>query len=329
MGNSINIIYDRNFGSDPEFFVAKGTEIIPPAALEADFGIKFKGITKNNKRILLEEDMFRYIEDGAAVELNFKSPINSPELFYNTVRESLSSLGHFLFAYNLDWSKQIVMKFNTKKYWEGRGAEFLDCVRFGCDRDYKTNYYDNFDGGCEIKDVSKHGERYAGGHIHIQNMSNNPDIYRDNINLFPIVFDLFLGTANVLIPRSGSKLEEEKARLKYYGFPGRYRLQNYGGEINGVEYRPPSNLWTTDQSAISRMFCVGNICGNIIENNLAIDFVELVSDNFAKLYKALLTFDTLDCTRFLQDAVELGLKLKIIDLFEVNILSDILKSGKV
>jgi len=322
----------RLFGSDPEFFIYKDNininkvgdipNVIPPAYLMADLNVPFT-LSKNGKRVLLDRETYKVIEDGAALEINFKKPFeNSTELqhTYYTAKKAIEG-----FLYNIDrtlkMSTDVLGYFNVKEYWEGRDQNFIDCVRFGCDPDvfpklYMLSGYEQ--DTCKIVDASKHEYRYAGGHIHIQNMTNDKDKYLDNLETAPIILDFILGTTNVLLDRSQKIKSQELERLKYYGRPGRIRLQKYTDKINGIEYRPPSNQWITDSYSIDTMLSASSIAANIIENDMAKDFYLDFKDRISEMWEALTTHNKNLAQSILVDSIVWSLNNNLVTLKEVE-----------
>jgi len=293
----------RHFGTDPEYFITDGNivktehgnicNIIPPASLITDMKVPFT-LSTNNKRILVHEDDFNWIEDGAALELNILHPVKSSGEMYKTVISAKNEIKYFLskISDTLKIADSVLGYFDIKKFWEGRDESFLQCVMFGCDPDIFPHLYlimgmevDN----CRIVDASTHTYRYAGGHIHTQNMSDNPDVYVANAEFSAILYDYFVGTANILLKRNKDILPQELARLKYYGRPGRIRLQKYSDKVNGIEYRPPSNQWINDPYNISTILDCANIAATIIEHGGAESFYHTFSDTIMEMWDALTT----------------------------------------
>jgi hypothetical protein len=295
----------RHFGTDPEFFITDGNivdtehgkicNVIPPAALIADMGIPFT-LSKNNKRILVHTDDYNWIEDGAALELNINHPVKSSGEMYKTVISAKNDIKYFLsqISDSLKIASDVLGYFDITKFWEGRDESFLQCVMFGCDPDIFPNLYMMLgfeEDTCKITDASKHTFRYAGGHIHTQNMSNNPDVYVNNAEFASILYDYLVGTANILLKRNDNILPQEKARLKYYGRPGRIRIQKYSDKVNGIEYRPPSNQWINDPYNISTILECANIAATIIEHGGAESFYHTFSDTIIEMWEALTTYN--------------------------------------
>jgi hypothetical protein len=327
---------ERFYGSDPEYFIyseykqtASGLipDIIPPASLITDFNVPFT-LSKNNKRILIEKPEYRWIEDGAAIELNYKNPIKNPSDFYSIAYGAFRDLNYLLdgISYKVTnkrfkVSTELLGYFDLNKYWKSRDKSFTDCVRFGCDPDIFPKYY-LFSGfekeNCKIIDASKHEYRYAGGHIHIQNMSSNSDVYLDNIELAPIIFDFIVGTTNVMINRDFKIINQEKARLKYYGRPGRIRIQKYSPRKNGIEYRPPSNQWLNNPYFINSIITSANIASTIIENNKASDFFYRFQDKITDMWYALTKHDKVLSKTLLTDSLVWAVENNIITIQQLD-----------
>jgi len=315
----------RNFGCDPEYFIVGNSnsipgDIIPPAALIADLNFEVIGLTKNNKRILYEGNKYRFIEDGSAAELNLLEPIDDDTQFYNIIACAKEEFSRYLMRGCCSLLRNVVGDFNINKYWKDRDETFTDCVRFGCDPDAVTDLYRDFDTGCKNIDASTHTKRYAGGHLHIQNMSNDPNVWFNEQPYFPVVLDFLLGTKNVLLARDRATIMEEKQRLKYYGFPGRYRFQKYSENTNGVEYRPLSNFWTSSRFAVRDILTLANIAANIVEKQSSMRFVETFYDDIPKVYTALVKYDLEVAKDSLNKSLCWALENNFTDLAEIKYL---------
>lgn len=295
----------RNFGSDPEYFITDkkivNTEygdlvnIIPPASLITDLGVKFT-MSKNNKRILISNLGYNWIEDGAALELNYKEPQNNPSDLNRLNISAKRALKTFLqeIDTSLTFTENVVGYFDIKKFWEGRDKSFLECVMFGCDPDIFPQLYMLMgfeENVCKIVDASKHVYRYAGGHIHTQNMSKYPNIYVENSEYASILFDFIVGTRNILFEREENILKQELARLKYYGRPGRIRIQNYSDTVNGLEYRPPSNQWINNIYNCNAILYAVDIASNIVEKGGVKKFFNSFQDRVDEVWSALTLHD--------------------------------------
>ena len=138
--------------------------------------------------------------------------------------------------------------------------------------------------------------------------------------IFQLYLDFFLGTKNVLAMRNNSQVKEEKERLKYYGFPGRYRFQKYSEKVNGVEYRPLSNFWTLSRFLVRDMLTLANIAANIVEKQSAMRFVETFYDDIPKVYNALVNYDQEVAKDILNKSIIWALDNNFTDLVEVQYL---------
>ena len=83
--------------------------------------------------------------------------------------------------------------------------------------------------------------RCGGGHIHVSYGTREQVEEPVAIHLA----DMVLGTLEATMGTQGK-------RRNFYGIPGLYRPKTYGN-IKGVEYRTPSNLWLSSKERISAM----------------------------------------------------------------------------
>jgi len=250
-------MFDTVFGTDPEMFIVdKSGNCVPPAALKEDFGLDFV----DEKTLILADD-WKIIEDGAATEINIR-PSNNLDTIFERINAAKNAATEFVKdGFGLNTLIRPTVLFNLDKYWKGRGENFRDCVRFGCDPDL-----DIYSGEYSVEiDSSKINERYGGGHIHMQAPLNEPSLYEDIFYHAARLMDILVGNTGVAIKRPDNSWTcEEKSKLKYYGRPGRIRLQNYPDGNRGIEYRVPSNYWITDKrvgcALLTLMNCVFNLC---------------------------------------------------------------------
>jgi hypothetical protein len=122
-------------------------------------------------------------------------------------------------------------------------------------------------------DVSKHSYRYGGGHLHIQATETNPKVYFPIWEYAAVVFDFIVGMTNTKEPRSGDVVKQERARLEYYGKPGRIRLQAYNPKkgLFGIEYRVMSNYWlSTISTDVWSYRGVGRVLGTALIDKLLV-----------------------------------------------------------
>jgi hypothetical protein len=225
-------------GADPELFasyVQDGKDFVySPAALEKFEGVKRIGGTEKHP-VFIETENTRWIMDGVAFELNFKKPFTDLKEFFSTLVSATDQLQEFVGRYGYSVSKKPVINFDYKRFWTkelSKDESFMQGIIFGCDPD--KDAFD-VDWLAKVLNVTRHPRRYGGGHIHISG--------DESIEEFPIPFVklLALTVGNYCISQSPFE-KEEVLRAKYYGKPGKFRIQNYETGV-GVEYRTPSNSW--------------------------------------------------------------------------------------
>jgi len=299
----------HKFGADPEVFIinsqnsGKNTpygilhEIIPPIALITDYGKKYKEI--KGKKVLIENKNFQWSEDGAAIELQI-NPSNNLNTLVERLHSARFELNKYLSELGLQMSTQVTGFFDVNKYWKERDDMFRSCVIFGCDPDMSPSLYysTGLDEFPEELDVSEHPYRYAGGHIHIQAPKDNPNIYMNNWEEAAILFDFIVGLKNVTYKRPDSVELQELARLKYYGKPGRIRLQNYDEKNNifGIEYRVMSNYWLHQSRLMGILFNAIDLSTSLLERGIGTIFLAKFEDIIPDMYKTIMNRD-LDMAR--------------------------------
>lgn len=237
-----------NFGADPELFLVNDGECIPPASLREDFGFDYD-------KILLEMGDCRIIEDGAAVEINLE-PSNNFDLFWQRIERATEGVIDFAKQFDLNVDISPAVKFDPKKFWIDRDETFRDCVRFGCDEDLDV-YSGEFSREICVETIQ---ERFGGGHLHIEGDFHDVYFY------FTQLCDIFIGNTAVSLKRDSSTRSAEGRRLKYYGQPGKIRLQNYGNNVKGIEYRTPSNFWIKDKENARLLVTMADAVVNLMEN---------------------------------------------------------------
>jgi hypothetical protein len=247
-------MFDTIFGCDPELFLVDPLiGCVPPAALRADYGMKFKGKT------IISGDDWRLIEDGAATEINM-APSNDINEFFDRIERAKAAAIKLGKDFGLAARIYPCIAFNVKKFWEDRDDTFKDCVRFGCDPDldiYSGKY------STEIS-ASNIPERYGGGHIHMQAPESNPSLFEENYYHITRLMDVLVGNTAVAIRRPDNEwITAEKSRLKYYGRPGKIRLQEYPNGCKGIEYRTPSNFWIVNKNFANVLLTMMNVVFNL------------------------------------------------------------------
>lgn len=264
------------FGCDPEFFAAYKDgmdydKFLPhkmfaysPAACEKWDGLK--PIVDDPKHPLYFQYktgsglMANIVGDGVAFELNFNKPFDSVQSFYDNVHQSKGLLEKSLTQLGFGFFDQPAINFDYRRFWTDElmaDERFRMGVIFGCDPDVDAM---DVDAICQIVDADRHPYRYGGGHIHI----SGDDAIAEN----PVPFVLMLGiTLGNYVVANSTHLDGERIRAMYYGKPFKHRVQNYKDGTSGVEYRTPSNEWTTwDFNKFSGMFDCINVALDLLKS---------------------------------------------------------------
>jgi hypothetical protein len=250
------------FGCDPEFFASytdhKGGEFLPhdqfvmsPAGLEMWNGMAPVIDDAKHPVYVDKADAitpFRYVMDGVAMELNFRKPFDSVSQFYDSVQQAREYLVTFLKGYGFETCFLPVINFDYHKFWTNELIEnerFAQGIIFGCDPDVDAF---NLQWPCVIQSAATHPFRYGGGHIHISGDQALEDYPIPAVQMMALTVGNYC-IANSIYP----ELEQERA--KYYGKPGKHRVQHYPDGTCGVEYRTPSNTWTSwDEKTFAGLF---------------------------------------------------------------------------
>lgn len=250
---------DTVFGADPEVFIYdnKNSTVVPPAALKEDHGIEFI----DSKTILLGSD-WRIIEDGAATEINI-FPSDDFYQLHGRITMAKKNLENFAQGLGFSVASRASVPFDANKYWKGRNESFRDCVRFGCDPDLDI-YTGKYSQETCVEDIT---QRFGGGHIHMQAPEKEKDLFESIYYHTTRLMDIIVGNTAVALNRKTPAFDEdEKNRLKFYGRPGKIRLQNYPDGNKGIEYRVPSNFWLTSVTTGEIIFKLMNAVFNLSTN---------------------------------------------------------------
>jgi hypothetical protein len=234
------------FGLDPEYFAViswnKQPYVISPAMLEKFSGLKYLETDELDKHpIYIKEKDFSWMQDGVAFELTILHPLNSAKEMFEIVSKALTYLEEFLSklkfeGLELSLYKKPVVNINPEIYIPYLNENKIhQGFIFGCDPD-KDCFFPDYK--CETVDVISHLFRYGGGHFHISGSKAFQKYIIPAVKLMAVCVGNFV-TLNSLFP------EEDKQRVSTYGRPGRYRPQKYSNGSFGIEYRTPSNSWTS------------------------------------------------------------------------------------
>ena len=241
------------FGTVPEYFIIEkidGKEYgIPVPQFIEKLGVNEIGFdeTRKHPKIIASEE-FNVIMDGIAVECNF-TPSKTPVEMYKKAKSAIDAINELATRFDYSVSLKPTVHYNFDKWYNPKSKLFAWCGIFGCDadRDAIVEEYNSPE-----LNVREHPYRYGGGHLHL---SDNNTLL--NLHPAPMVKILAILVGNYTVANSPYP-ELEKLRAFKYGQPGRYRVQNYKGDIKGVEYRSPSNVWTTDLGLTEGVFEYSN-----------------------------------------------------------------------
>ena len=308
-------MFNTFFGTDPEIFVIDdGGNCVPPAALREDFGLVFV-----DEKTLLNGDEWSIIEDGAATEINLE-PTDSSDVMNKRLEDAINGVTGFMKKnYDLDTWVFPTVPFDVIKYWKERGEDFRDCVRFGCDPDLDI-YSGKYSEETTADDVP---ERFGGGHIHMQAPPDNMGFFDEAYYHTTILLDFLVGNSAVAFKRPNNEwVAAEKKRLKYYGRPGKIRLQEYPDGTKGIEYRTPSNFWITNPKVANGLLTLMNTVFNVVQRpddaSKILDnrWVDLAPDNISK-------FNQGQAFKLLSESLELLGKMRYLDYGEIANIVDL------
>ena len=228
------------FGADPEYFISKvvdGKKVCVPPLIIRRKGFELAKEDFTHPQFKIIEGIGGNIiihEDGAAFELSVPASKDLITVWKNckSGQEVIKSIGK---EYGFSFSPIPTINFDTTEF--NTDPEGIYCTRFGCDKDY-----DAWDKEVEQmeEDASQHEFRYSGGHIHTSIENSN------------ILFESPVPTTRALSFTVGNYIASispcpklDLIRTYRYGRPGRFRPQKYPNGDTGIEYRTPSNAWTT------------------------------------------------------------------------------------
>lgn len=204
-------------GADPEVFVRtfKDKQFIPICGLV--------GGTKGAPVPMVPKSTYKWLEDGAALEFNFK-PTPSYETFTNMCMEIQQMASKLMSDKGLE-----VVFASEADFRPGILEMFPEAMQIGCAPDFSA--YDFIEGNTtprEKPDILEFGnKRFAAGHIHI-GYTDKETVPRE---VAAMMFDAF-----VLLPTL--RWDTQGGRRKFYGQAGLFRPKSYG-----IEHRSMSNWW--------------------------------------------------------------------------------------
>jgi hypothetical protein len=252
------------FGCDPEYFSTVNGKAISPAMVEKFSGIEVLETDLAEKHpVYIKNNEFSWMQDGVAWELTIRHPIKTAKEMYTILNNSLECLEEYFSKLkykgdNLNLFKQPVVEINPEEYYPYLEENKIhQGFIFGCDPDRDAivpNYR------CKEIDVFTHLYRYGGGHIHISGAEELQKFILIAVKLLAITVGNFC-IYNSPFP------DAEKQRATTYGRPGRFRPQHYPNGEKGVEYRSPSNSWTSfPEEKIEELFDWANKAVYYLQN---------------------------------------------------------------
>jgi hypothetical protein len=243
------------FGTDPELvsvYEKRGAlYTLPPYYFRKYLGVPASSDPKHP--IFLEENGWKFHEDGAAFEMSVKPSFNPKELF-DTIQECKRTAEERIISRFPEHCHPVLRFLPTVGFevdrWISEGDDFRMSTRFGCDPDMDAF---NIEANCTVIDASLHPERYCGGHIHF----SGSKYFKSEPILAIKSLALTAGCASVLY---SDVPELERRRTYLYGKPGKWRLQNYGKNSYGkdyevgIEYRTISDTWCKSWEITEKIF---------------------------------------------------------------------------
>lgn len=277
MNNNISKRADKLvFGTDPEKFAGEHQNgelfVVPPAEFR-ELGLDFIPDEKHPSFYQNKKDGIEIMEDGVAFEYTLRPSTDWKELFERIQVADRILETEILSRFDIcDGRVHTVPTINYDvDKWSKRSEEFQQCLIFGCDTDY-----DAFKSGApgKVQNAKFHAFRYGGGHIHV---SGVPGFKEDT--LFAVqCFALGAGLASVAYSDTP---DLDKLRTYLYGRPGKFRPQTYKSTFNGIpytdfgiEYRTPSNRWTSTIEHAREVFKWAEISvRNLFEEGLGVEIL--------------------------------------------------------
>jgi len=230
--------------------------------------------------------------DGTALELEI-TPSATPKKLWNHLQIGINLIDKLLSPFDyLIRSPLPTLPWNINEYTlEKMGDEFIHLTRFGCDPDFDA--YESSKEQDE-ENAELHPYRYFGGHIHL----GVPEELKDKTKRLPDVLAIICSVywGNLCTSRTLYD-ESEKLRLYRYGKPGRFRPQPHG-----IEYRSPSNSWTSEYSTIEEIYKSANFILNAFDNELIGREILSLSE---ATFSAITSFNKEECKRLYNEALSI------------------------
>jgi hypothetical protein len=289
-------------GADPEFAITANNKVFPQACVnDSPYNLippaYFRLVKKYKTDYLFSDKLKKHPvfynenglvihEDGANAEVTLP-PTNDWRILFEGIQ------GAYNIAKNLFKCDEVLnvaplpTTYFNNDFWITFGKEMKLATIAGCDPDIDIDNFEN--PNSTLIDLSKHNERYCGGHIHLS--TNDPKI-KENFEARPVTIIRFLKVmlGITCVAFSPSPILDKK-RLFYYGKPGRYRKQDYKTGYIGYEYRSPSTAWTSDRKLAKKLFERVEQAANIMDKDF--DYIYKITTSLSdKASEIIVNFDT-------------------------------------
>jgi len=236
-------------GSDPEFFISSTesgkVNCIPPILVEEEgLEILRQEFRDDEPEVVAhsfyyEDSNLKVMSDGAALELTVNPvELNNLETLYDNIQRGYN-IGRELitpFNYNIGILPTIafdVKRFNSKE-------KYRVASEAGCSPDYDA-WDNNFE--CKVHSISDYPYRHGGAHIHFGITSKEKLNYLQTYSEYAVkLISMTIGSYFLV---NSPQVDLDLIRMDYFGKPGKYRTPDHG-----IEYRSPSNAWTTKKEIL-------------------------------------------------------------------------------
>lgn len=222
------------FGSDPEFFFLKRSQIVPPVFILGT-GERIKWKSGFPYRIYKQTEDIMVTSDGAAFEL-VVTPQENWEKLFDLISDGITLTESLVDREDLKLGVVPAARIPDKYLID-------ETVITGCDPDYDALQEEWFAKECIEDDIY----RYAGAHMHIGFVDKDMLSYAHK-NIVPLVqlLAIYVGIPALV---NSTRKAKESLRLNKYGKPAKYRIPKHG-----LEYRSPSNNWIINKKLAGTLF---------------------------------------------------------------------------
>jgi hypothetical protein len=246
-------------GTDPEFFVKKGSKYINAELVTKYNKPVFSG-TKASPVSLPNGGGLQI--DNVAVEVAVK-PAKSEEEFVQNISNTFKDLYNIL-------PKKFKLSIDQSATFENKQLNTENAQLFGCSPSYCAYKLEAY----KLQNAEITNNRSLGGHIHI----SSPDFkylstFQGKIDLVKTL-DCLLAIPLILI----EDVELSINRRKLYGKAGDHRPTEYADGTEGIEYRTLSPFWLNSKQSVKFIYSAVKDALKIVKNNDHIQLFEMFHD---------------------------------------------------